>query len=198
MVPDDARERLLAQTDADIAAGLSDEEDAHLIAGPDADAESGLARAWDGRIAVAFALLGAGMLWPFNAFITANAFFSTLFAQDALLLKHFSSSITFLFTLMNLASVLYTTITVKGGAAHHRIRISTLVLCVTLALLAVLSTFKIPPRVYFGLVLLAVSVCGCMIGVLQNGEHFTAKLCLLQQAHLESLAHTAAAMSHIS
>ncbi|ORY85088.1 nucleoside transporter-domain-containing protein [Protomyces lactucae-debilis] len=125
--------------------------------------------AWDGKSAIAFALLGAGMLWPFNAFITANAYFSKLFSHDPWLLKHFSSSITFLFTLMNLVSVFHTTATVKSGNAHKRIRYSTLTLCVVLALLAILSTLKIPARVYFGLMLLLVAICGSMIGALQNG-----------------------------
>lgn len=123
----------------------------------------------DIKLAIAFLVLGAGMLWPFNSFITANEFFSKIFAGNATLLAYYSPSITFLFTLTNLMSTMYCTKSVQTANLDFRIRSSTLLTSILLVILAVLTAVELSDTLYFVVLMIIVALTGVSTGFLQNG-----------------------------
>lgn len=124
---------------------------------------------FDVRLAIAFTILGAGMLWPFNSFITANEFFGKMFRSDRWILSIYSPAITFLFTLTNLCSATYFTKTVKSADLNARIASSTITTTVAFVLLAVFTTAKLKAVPYFIILMFIVAASGISTGALQNG-----------------------------
>lgn len=144
-------------------------EDRQRLLEEDLDESPDAGAGIDHRVAIAFLVLGAGMLWPFNSFITASEFFSRIFHNNEVLLKYYSSSITFLFTVTNLASTVYCTLTVRNANLDFRVRLSTAITCVTFTGLAVLTAIKLRDTIYFILLMIIVAGTGTMTGILQNG-----------------------------
>lgn len=151
------------------------EDERRLLAEEDQDAVDDLESAVSGAkrldygIALAFCILGAGMLWPFNAFITANEFFRSIFAEDALLLSIYAPSITSVFTATNLVATLYFTKTVGSADLDARISRSALATTLLFAVLALSTVAKLSARGYFALLMVIIAATGITTGGLQNG-----------------------------
>lgn len=125
----------------------------------------------DLRIAIAFTIMGAGMLWPFNSFITANEFFHQIFQSNRQILRIYSQSITFVFTLTNLVSIVYFTKTVRNANLSRRISRAAILTTFLFAFLAVLTTAKLNAEAYFVFLMISVAISGASTGALQNGSY---------------------------
>lgn len=123
----------------------------------------------DAQLAVAFIILGAGMLWPFNSFITANEFFRKSFHENGFLLRIYSPAITFTFTFVNLLSTIYFTRTVRTADLNKRVSKAALSTTALFAFLAILTTLKLKPVIYFSLLMSIVAITGVTIAAFQNG-----------------------------
>lgn len=124
---------------------------------------------FDVRLAIAFTIMGAGMLWPFNSLITANEFFGQMFRDNRQISAIYSQSITFLFTLTNLGSVLYFTKTVRSANLNTRISRAAIATTFLFGFLAVLTTADLHAEAFFVLLMISVAITGVSTGALQNG-----------------------------
>ncbi|CCG82334.1 Nucleoside transporter family [Taphrina deformans PYCC 5710] len=165
MTDHDARRRLLADEDDTEDLDAVDTPDAQSSRAPDYTETSDV----DYKIATAFAIMGAAMLWPFNAFITANEFFGRMFRDNAQILQIYSLSITSVFTVTNLMSTVYFTRTVRKADLNARVSSAALSTTALLALLAVLTTASLKAVAYFVILLTIVATVGITTGGLQNG-----------------------------
>lgn len=150
---------------------LEDEVERGEVEQGDEDEDEGdgeVQRRPDIFVYLSFVTIGAGMLWPFNAFVTANDYFGLRFKGTAGL-ENYSSWITSTFTLVNLITTLHLTRSTARADLDGRIRGAGLTATALFLAIAFATKASIGPTMYFYILLVAVAVAGFATGLLQNG-----------------------------
>ncbi|KAL9112571.1 MAG: hypothetical protein Q9227_003142 [Pyrenula ochraceoflavens] len=116
-----------------------------------------------------FCLLGIAMLWAWNMFLAAAAYFQGRFESSEWIRDHFQSAQLSVSMVANMGSMLVLTKMQRNASYPKRILISLALNMVCFTLLALSTTISTSAGLYFGFMLLMVFFASLATGLIQNG-----------------------------